>query len=941
MPGLVACGRRWRVAGDDLVCPASTLSVARLTWTCVLCAYVAHVEIVFARGERSHGSKCRGSSGVVVVLFVLIFLGALSSALLSWLAYEASRGTMLGVGVRARVPSLVEASTASTVAEGLASCLAMYVAWAPKHAAFCTRVLRGDPFERVTLRTLATLQVVFLGLGAIAAVLFFDPAGSRRVDATGTVRAGDQLEVRLIPPTDADAWQTRCESLCGCASRATCGVFGGRALRRRRRRQDNREGQAATALQDIASLLAKYLGGLDVVASDVVAGLALLRARQRAKVDADVRMSVSRLSSSSMTASSDPSSPPRSSVGAVRARDLDKRRFACAVDDDAVLRGAADAARLDEAASLMDIAMGVYGWKLLSVMAPLRAAAMLVVVTLANFAAAAAAAASLSPQSLAAAASLSPQSLAAAEGLDRRALEYRVRKKAPHRRVVFATFEAEPNRRVPTAVVVDDARRLVVVACRGTLSLEDCLTDATAKPVPVNLVGVFPPPERQQHRGENDDLGERDKAFSFKSEDVPSDVPSELASEQDSEHLAHSGMLSVARHTADLVAPVLVEELSGQRDGSYEVVVIGHSLGAGVAALLTLLLRERAARGRQEGGALASARCVAFSPPGALVDASLAEKMAPFCASVVVGDDLVPRLGLKSLVDLRDDVLRAVACCAKHKRVAIASFPRTFPDEASLFYATGSPRDVEANRLADACVATLALTGPDPEDLATLVPPGTLYHLVRVVPAPRTKFSVFAKFQAGVDSTRTAGGCCFTHRGCLTAWAPFSCGVCYCRRVVARRRRPRGGLVAAFVAPRAAFSSIRIARRMLRDHLPWVVADVLSRAADDARTNAALADATATTTRGARTSRNCPAGGDNDHARRSSESLSWTRGTYAPPRPLFLTTAIPPPSHRHSKSPPPSSQDQKNDDILYERLPGGATTLAGDRDDDDHLQPSL
>jgi sn1-specific diacylglycerol lipase len=55
-------------------------------------------------------------------------------------------------------------------------------------------------------------------------------------------------------------------------------------------------------------------------------------------------------------------------------------------------------------------------------------------------------------------------------------------------------------------------------------------------------------------------------------------------------------------------------------DGRYanmQLIVCGHSLGAGVAALLSLLLRPY----------FPNLKCYAFSPPGALVSPDLARVM--------------------------------------------------------------------------------------------------------------------------------------------------------------------------------------------------------------------------------------------------------------------------------------------------------------------------
>jgi len=79
------------------------------------------------------------------------------------------------------------------------------------------------------------------------------------------------------------------------------------------------------------------------------------------------------------------------------------------------------------------------------------------------------------------------------------------------------------------------------------------------------------------------------------------------------------------------------------------VVVTGHSLGAGAAALVALYLRNF----------YPETRAWAFSPPGGLVDSALAGAAAACVTSVAVGKDWVPRLSLASFERLRDDMARA------------------------------------------------------------------------------------------------------------------------------------------------------------------------------------------------------------------------------------------------------------------------------------------
>ena len=65
----------------------------------------------------------------------------------------------------------------------------------------------------------------------------------------------------------------------------------------------------------------------------------------------------------------------------------------------------------------------------------------------------------------------------------------------------------------------------------------------------------------------------------------------------------------------------------------YELVIVGHSLGAGTAAILAILMQQQ----------FPALHCYAFSPPGGLVSAPCAEETKSFITSLVVGKDVVPR----------------------------------------------------------------------------------------------------------------------------------------------------------------------------------------------------------------------------------------------------------------------------------------------------------
>jgi sn1-specific diacylglycerol lipase len=66
-------------------------------------------------------------------------------------------------------------------------------------------------------------------------------------------------------------------------------------------------------------------------------------------------------------------------------------------------------------------------------------------------------------------------------------------------------------------------------------------------------------------------------------------------------------------------------------------VVCGHSLGAGVAALLAQHLHTM----------YPNLYCWAFAPMGGFCSPAGSLGMKPYCTSVVVGKDMIPRISLR------------------------------------------------------------------------------------------------------------------------------------------------------------------------------------------------------------------------------------------------------------------------------------------------------
>ncbi|KAJ3160997.1 hypothetical protein HK101_000851 [Irineochytrium annulatum] len=172
----------------------------------------------------------------------------------------------------------------------------------------------------------------------------------------------------------------------------------------------------------------------------------------------------------------------------------------------------------------------------------------------------------------------------------------------------------------PYFIAFDPEEESVVISIRGTFSIEDVLVDLKF------------------------DLAEFE-------------IPELIERGETETHWVHSGMLKTAKNIVDDIEAnhPLNQLLYDQSSPYYEchLVVTGHSLGAGVAALVASLLRSK----------YPSVCCYAYEPPGCLLSARAAAHFEEFCTSVIMGDDIVPRIGKNSMELLKLDLARVIETC--------------------------------------------------------------------------------------------------------------------------------------------------------------------------------------------------------------------------------------------------------------------------------------
>lgn len=103
---------------------------------------------------------------------------------------------------------------------------------------------------------------------------------------------------------------------------------------------------------------------------------------------------------------------------------------------------------------------------------------------------------------------------------------------------------------------------------------------------------------------------------------------------------------------------------------NYNLVITGHSLGAGTASILAFLLRPQ----------YPDLWCYAFSPPGCLFNEALYTMSKDLIMSIVVGDDLVISVTWQSMEYFKLSLVDAIKQSTEPKvtRTAFSFFIRSY-----------------------------------------------------------------------------------------------------------------------------------------------------------------------------------------------------------------------------------------------------------------------
>ncbi|XP_046616657.1 diacylglycerol lipase-alpha isoform X5 [Neodiprion virginianus] len=633
MPGIVVFRRRWSVGSDDLVVPGVFLFVLHLIWVIVLSVLLGVLE--WDRNVSCVRLLWEYVLGYMVILVISIVVELSISVL-------AMRGSILDTAPRAPMQYYLYFRLLVMIVE--MGWLCAGIAWLVKHYSTC-------PIDQAKGFILGLVISNWCVLASVLVTVWctFDAAGRswvkmkkyQRSMREAETRGGGRLHYkrsgsrnrnwrqRKVIRAYQDSWDNRCRLLFCCM---------GNSDRNR------------NSFADIARLLSDFFRDLDVVPSDVVAGLVLLRKFQKIERELIVKQ---RKNDTYEFLSGVPVTPRTKFLSLTEDGDLD--HFQAAIH-------------------YMHFALAAYGWPIFLITHYTGLCQLCTRLRCGCFPC---------RRNDDEATVVDDNCCQCNYAALRRMVE------VGEVEVVYATYHVDVGE-TPFFVALDYTRKKVVVSIRGTLSMKDVITDLNAE---AEVLPLSPPRE---------------------------------------DWLGHKGMVQAAEYIRKklreqgIIARALAKDPT-RGTHQFGLTLVGHSLGAGTAAILAILLRQE----------YQDLLCFSFAPPGGLLSMPAQQYTQEFITSVVVGKDVVPRIGLRQMESLRADLINAIKRSVDPKWKTIAC--------SVMCCGCGSTPTSAANLEAGGCIseyqrdkdqARSQTVVPSDSRIALtlhrpLYPPGRIIHVVR------------------------------------------------------------------------------------------------------------------------------------------------------------------------------------------------------------------
>ena len=433
-----------------------------------------------------------------------------------------------------------------------------------------------------------------------------------------------------------EIWVSRCRVLCKSIQLCSCNIFGGSNIH-----------EDLEALAKVLTNFFHHDGFLDVVPSDVVAGIILVRLQQRNQIHLKFEEENSRYGSHETDLNIE------SGLEVSRVGKMSRKRSQYLGRH--ILQSNSDHKELDLFARCSVYALSAYTSMILMYMKPVSGLCSLCV-------------SSLFRQSWCTKCRRKAKALHHNDknitgdnlcGINEASVYSMVKKM--NAELVYAAFENDTVAK-PYCIYIDREIQSIIIAIRGTLSLEDCVTDALAECVNMGTHGSkwgFDGTKVWTHNG-----------FLKAAEKIREDI-------ETSKILNH---LFSNNAPEDLNKGVNTP-LNAHKNGfhgdfsAFDLLITGHSLGAGVAVVLGLLLKP----------IFPHLKCVTFGTPNSVFDRDTALGTTSFVTSIVLDNDIICRTSALSLAKLRNDVLDSISRAKVSKMMIMQALFKDFDPDLLLY----------------------------------------------------------------------------------------------------------------------------------------------------------------------------------------------------------------------------------------------------------------
>lgn len=636
-------GRHYHIASDAVTVPAFCMAVGRLVWSAVVLGLFLHLQYLLQSCSRP------GIVDTFVGLSITLFLATVLVELA--IVAVSQRGSIVHTQARKAVGPLVALHTCLGGVQLVVALVGLVILSNPKALVMCDTISLQNRVDLI-VALIVISQLADVSMKACCcATLVGEPVGE---EAEQAVHHFEQHESLASYSAAEDRWRGRCSFLCTCLRYTTCHLFSSAAG------ASGPEGGDIGDMEVVARVMADIFhseGFLDVLPSDILAGFVLLRHVQKAQehemvsrrgtelLEAEERVLREQLEEggSAAAAAADVASSTSDSKGigasgtsTVTPGVHPRVRFQCGhyLVKHALSRDdPGDRQVLEEGTHFEAYALAMYSWMMFTyAKTPCLALPALSARRLFRM--------PKGPRSRVhgdLGAVLGDNWL---RGHEAGLWEWLNGRESCE--LAYATFINTLYER-PYGIFVDHKWQCVVVAIRGTLSLEDLLNDAHAEPGPLDAMG---------------------KAWGFPGDGEYGHVGMANAADCIAKDLCKHRILQrlIQRDHGDSPPAGPHTPLTKSSKG-YSLRIVGHSLGAGAAVFLSLMLRRD----------FPDLRCLAYCTPGGLLSPGLAEYTKAFTLTFVLGRDLVPRLTLDAVRGLRDDILRLLARCRANKNTVLRS----------------------------------------------------------------------------------------------------------------------------------------------------------------------------------------------------------------------------------------------------------------------------